>query len=68
MRFKRNTTLVLSRDLKIISQDTHLLLTCGLSRAACPPPAPPPGPPGAEGRDELGGLNWEEEERLDSPE
>lgn len=50
----------------------HLLLTCGLSRAAGPPPpptAPPPPPPGAEERDEPGeGLKLEEEERLDSPE
>lgn len=45
--------------------NTHLLLTCGLSRAACPA-APPPS---AEERDELGGgFGWEEEARLDSPE
>lgn len=43
-----------------------IFLTCGLSRAACPPAAPPLG---AEDRDDPGeGLSWEEEERLDSPE
>lgn len=47
----------------------NLLLTCGLSRAACPPPpAAAAAAPGAEKRDELAEGFWEEEERLNSPE
>lgn len=45
------------------TMNTSLLLTCGLSRAACAAP-----PPGVKERDEPGeGLCWEEEGRLASP-